>query len=443
MKLKHWIALFVMSFAGELAWGVQNQILNLFMYNRIVPRPILVSTMVFAGALVATVTAIVMGAYSDSRGKRKPFILSGYLLWGILVSLVTFSQYIHIVLLAVIAVILGNALISFFRATAYEGSFHAYLTDITDLNNRGTAQGIASLGLCFSLLLTFSGADIVAVYEQTTSGLIGLLKGYGMDSYTFYFVIIGLVVIIMGVIGGSIVQDSGVPVGGETRVLVRLKNTFQRGFFKQHRNYFLVLVSMALFMTAFNSFFSWVLIYLQHYLKLPADQVTILVLICIVVGGIIFSIPAGIICDKIGRKKLAIAAIIIESIFLIMFSVSKNPIWVCFSGCFWVGGQTAWMVATYAWSKDLYPEEKRAEFSGYMTIFQIGIGGGLGAALGGVIAELNGIHAVINGTEGIIPGPSLFMWAAILVLIPLIPVLMAKEKDKLDVTTPQSLNKSM
>ena len=427
MKFKHWLALFVMSFAGELAWGVQTQIFNLFLFNEISPRPITVSLMVATGAVVATVTAIFMGAFSDQKGRRKPFILAGYILWGITVILFPSTQLIAIVWLAVTAVILLNALMSFFRATAYEASYHAYLTDITNLENRGTAQGMASLGLYIAMVVTFGG--------------LGLIEETG---YQVFFLIVGGLVIIMGTIGGLVVEDSGVPVDHEVGVFKRVRKTFHRDFLRQQKNFFYILLAMGLFMMSFNVFFQFVLIYLQHFLQIPVSYVEILVLVAITIGGIVFSIPAGILSDKIGRKKVAVASILIESIFLILFALAPQfagalplfgssalinvTVWSGFFAIFWLGGQTSWLVASYAWSKDWYPEEKRAEFSGYTTIFQIGVGGGLGAMLGGVIASIFGIPGMIDGKAGIIPTPAIFIFAGILVLFTLIPVWFAEEK---------------
>jgi MFS family permease len=427
MKFKHWLALFVMSFAGELAWGVQTQIFNLFLFNEISPRPITVSLMVATGAVVATVTAIFMGAFSDQKGRRKPFILAGYILWGITVILFPSTQLIAIVWLAVTAVILLNALMSFFRATAYEASYHAYLTDITNLENRGTAQGMASLGLYIAMVVTFGG--------------LGLIEETG---YQVFFLIVGGLVIIMGTIGGLVVEDSGVPVDHEVGVFKRVRKTFHRDFLRQQKNFFYILLAMGLFMMSFNVFFQFVLIYLQHFLQIPVSYVEILVLVAITIGGIVFSIPAGILSDKIGRKKVAVASILIESIFLILFALAPQfagalplfgssalinvTVWSGFFAIFWLGGQTSWLVASYAWSKDWYPEEKRAEFSGYTTIFQIGVGGGLGAMLGGVIASIFGIPGMIDGKAGIIPTPAVFIFAGILVLLTLIPVRLAEEK---------------
>jgi MFS family permease len=427
MKAKHWIALFAMSFAGELAWGVQSQIFNLFMFNEIVPRPLPVSIMVASGALVATLTAIFMGAWSDQTGKRKPFILAGYTLWGLTVMIFPTTRFITVIGLAIAAILLLNALISFFRATAYESSYNAYLTDITTLENRGSAQGVASLGLWIAMLVTFGG--------------LGLIEETG---YQLFFFIVGALVIIMGDLGGIIVEDSDVPTDADVGVFKRVRHTFRPNFLRQQKNFFLILLAMGLFMMSFNIFFPFILIYLQHFLELPVANVELLVLLGITVGGVVFAIPAGILSDKIGRKKVAIAAILIESVFVILFAFSKPiseslalfgdsaltnlTVWAGIFASFWLGAQTAWMVASYAWSKDWYPEEKRAEFSGYTTIFQIGVGGGLGALLGGIIASATGTPGIVDGQEAIIPTPTIFIVSGILVLLTLIPVYLAQEK---------------
>lgn len=82
-----WTALVLLGFAGQLAWAVENQFFNTFVYDKITPDPRPISWMVAASALVATLTAILMGALSDRTrtrwGRRRPFILFGWLAWGI------------------------------------------------------------------------------------------------------------------------------------------------------------------------------------------------------------------------------------------------------------------------------------------------------------------------------------------------------------------------
>jgi len=65
-----WIALLLLGFAGQLAWGVENQYFNTFVYDNISPDPRPISWMVAASALTATLTTILMGALSDRVRSR-------------------------------------------------------------------------------------------------------------------------------------------------------------------------------------------------------------------------------------------------------------------------------------------------------------------------------------------------------------------------------------
>jgi Na+/melibiose symporter-like transporter len=76
-----WVAVILLGFSGQLAWAVENQFFNTFMYDRITPDPRPISWMVAASAITATVASILMGALSDrtrSRwGVRRQYILLG------------------------------------------------------------------------------------------------------------------------------------------------------------------------------------------------------------------------------------------------------------------------------------------------------------------------------------------------------------------------------
>ena len=100
-----WTAIILLGFSGQLAWGVENQYFNTFVYDNIIPDPRPISWMVAASAITATLTSILMGALSDrtrSRwGKRKPFILIGYLAWGIFTAAFPSAAFLTPVTLAV------------------------------------------------------------------------------------------------------------------------------------------------------------------------------------------------------------------------------------------------------------------------------------------------------------------------------------------------------
>ena len=80
---RFWIALFIFSLIGQIAWVVENMYFNVFIYHMFNASQGDIALMVQASAVAATVTTLFIGALSDRLGKRKAFITVGYILWGI------------------------------------------------------------------------------------------------------------------------------------------------------------------------------------------------------------------------------------------------------------------------------------------------------------------------------------------------------------------------
>ncbi len=426
MKPRHWASLFLLGLGGQIAFAIENQFFNTFMYDKILPRPLYVSLMVAASAIVATITAISMGALSDRLGRRRPFLLFGYLIWGVSIVAVPTAGFITAPVLAAWALIALDCVMTFFGSTANDAAFNAYitdvtdesnryLTDITDPSNRGKAQGVFSLSMWVAMLIVYgSSGEIIKRFD-----------------YFFFFAMVGAIVFVSGLAGGLLAEDRAIPTGGEgDSTIRRIISTFNRSYLKEHKNFFIVLLAIGLWGMAFQVFFPFLLIYLKHYLKLTLEASTLLIFISILVGGILAALPAGMLSDRFGRKRIALAAIAVETVSLFAFSQIRDVFWLAVCSVCWISAYNFWMIATLAWSKDLYPDERRGEFSGYMTLFAVAFTMIPGPLIGGLIIEHYGIKAIIEGREGIIPTPEIFLFSAVLMILPLIPVLMAREKKK-------------
>jgi len=66
------------------------------------------------------------------------------------------------------------------------------------------------------------------------------------------------------------------------------------------------------------------MIYLQHYVRLPVVQSSMLIAVAILVGGIAAGYPLGLLADRWGRRPLALTAIGLEAAGLLLFSLSKS-----------------------------------------------------------------------------------------------------------------------
>jgi len=63
------LSIILMGFASQVAWAIENQYFNVFLYNVVIPDPTYISYMVALSAVVATVTSILV-ALTATRARR-------------------------------------------------------------------------------------------------------------------------------------------------------------------------------------------------------------------------------------------------------------------------------------------------------------------------------------------------------------------------------------
>jgi len=404
----------LVSLAGNIAWAVENQYYNVFLYNFLSPNPIYISIMVALTTIVGTISTVIMGSYSDIMGKRKPFILYGLILWAITTAIFPFSAFFLPigVEFAVFMAILFDCVMTFFGATSLNAGLNAYITDSTTLDTRGKAMGISQMMNLVSIIIIYGAA-----------GFIINLMGY----YSFFFIVGGLVAII-GIYGGLIVKDSKSLESMEITIFKHIKNTFSKTQLKTHKNFFIVMFIICAWQIGFNVFFPFLIVYLQHYLEYSITIASVIVLIPLLIS-IILAYPIGILTDKIGRKKMTLISTFSFFLFAFVFGFFQDILMLSIMGSLWLISYTSISVATFSWAKDLYPDEGRGQFSGYWNLFGGTIPMIIGPMIGGWLASEFGESKIINGQLGHVPTPLIFFIGAILILITLIPLYFSKEKN--------------
>jgi MFS family permease len=412
-----WIALILLGFAGQLAWGVENQYFNTFVYDKITPDPRPISWMVAASALTATLTTILMGALSDrtrSRwGKRKPFILLGYLAWGIMTAAFPSAAYLKPMGLAIGMAILFDCVMTFFGSTANDASLNAYVADVTTEANRGRAVGVMQILTWVAILIVYGA-----------SGLLIQTWGY----FTFFYLIGGLV-FLLGLVGGWLVKESPDRSRPEGSYLSQILSSVRAKSLRANRGLFLLLFALMLYGIAEQIYFPYLIIYLNHYLKLPTLQASLVIFVCILLGGISLAYPFGLLADRIGRKRLAIGAVLLKVVGLILFSLMKDIALLTLTGTLWLAAMSAWIISTGAWTKDLYPEDKRGQYAGYFILFTVALAMIPGSLIGGWLGSRFGTPTVLDGKAGFIPSPLLFQVGAVATLAALVPMAFVKERS--------------
>jgi MFS family permease len=414
-KSNVWVSLLVLAFVGQLAWGIENQFYNTFLYDKITPDPRAVSWMVAITAAVSTVTALLMGTFSDRTrtrwGKRRPFLFIGYILWGVFTASFPAAAQFHPVALGVFMAILLDSVMTFFGATANDAAFSAYIADITTQENRGRVTGALEIMKWIAFLIVYGGAGAIIQYL----------------GYPIFFITIGILVFLAGIIfPPQLPREPEGEISG-LGFWRDIADTFRLSTLKANRNLFLVLISLTLFMFAFNIFFPFIMIYLNHYIKLEMLQSSLLIAIAILIGGVGMAYPIGLLADRWGRRQVAVLSVVVESVGLLLFSLTKSFVPLVITGIIWLAAFTAWTVATNAWTKDLYPEDKRGQFAGFYILFNVAFTMIPGPLLGGWLASQYGIPTVLDGKAGTIPTPLIFQVAAVVVLLTLIPLFFIRQ----------------
>lgn len=406
-----WAMLLLLGLAGQLAWAVENQYFNTFMYDNITPDPRAVSWMVAITAVVSTVATILMGTLSDRTrtrwGRRRPYLFTGYIVWGILTAAFPLAARFHPIAVGVFIAILFDSIMSFFAATASDGAFSAYVTDITTEVNRGRVVGSLEIMKWVAFLIIYGGAGFI-------------IQAVG---YYWFFYIIGGIAALIGLVCVPFLREEPLTDKPQGTYWGQIANTFQLSSLRQNRDFFKVMIALTLFMVGINVFFPYLMIYLQHYIQLSIVNSSILVAISILVGGIGLAYPIGLLVDRWGRRPVALLAVGLEAVGLLVFSLSRSMVMLTIGGILWLAPFAAWTIATTTWSRDLYPEDKRGQFAGYYVLFNVAFTMIPGPLLGGWLASTYGIATVLDGKPGYIPTPILFQVAAALVLLAVIPLL--------------------
>ena len=406
-----WAMLLLLGLAGQLAWAVENQYFNTFMYDNITPDPRAVSWMVAITAVVSTVATILMGTLSDRTrtrwGRRRPYLFIGYIVWGILTAAFPLAARFHPIAVGVFIAILFDSIMSFFAATASDGAFSAYVTDITTEANRGRIVGSLEIMKWVAFLIIYGGAGFI-------------IQAVG---YYWFFYIIGGIAALIGLVCVPFLREEPLTDKPQGTYWGQIANTFQLSSLRQNRDFFKVMIALTLFMVGINVFFPYLMIYLQHYIQLSIVNSSILVAISILVGGIGLAYPIGLLVDRWGRRPVALLAVGLEAVGLLVFSLSRSMVMLTIGGILWLAPFAAWTIATTTWSRDLYPEDKRGQFAGYYVLFNVAFTMIPGPLLGGWLASTYGIATVLDGKPGFIPTPILFQVAAALVLLAVIPLL--------------------
>ena len=408
-KAKFFLALVIFSLTGQIAWVVENMYFNVFIYKMFNASAADISAMVAASAIAATVTTLLIGAFSDKIGKRKVFMCGGYILWGISILSFAFirtdiiSSVFPVASAAAIAitlVIIMDCVMTFFGSSANDAAFNAWLTDSTDDSNRGKAEGINAMMPLVAILAVFGG-----------------FMSFNLDeakSWTTIFIIIGVAVILIGIVGIFIIEEPTIKSDENKEYFKNIVYGFTPSVIKSNPSLYITLICFAVFGISIQIFMPYLILYYSVSLGMT-DYVFIMAPAIILAS--VFTALWGRAYDRLGYKKSVIPALSLLIIGYVILFLFKATVLVFIGSLLMMCGYLSGMAVFGAKIRDLTPENKAGMFQGLRIVGQVLIPGIIGPAIGSAI--LSNAEQIKNddGTFSFKPNENIFLWALIVALV--------------------------
>ena len=433
--LRFWLLVWGLGVIGQLVWNVENQWFNTFVYAKIAKDPTIISWMVAISAIATTVSTFVFGTLSDRRGRRRTFIAAGYILWGVFTILFGTTEFItggktaptaRLILLAATAVVLADALMSFFGSMGNDAGFNAWLNDNMTEGNRGhIGAALATQPLIGTIVGTVLG---------------GMLIGKN-DNYMLLFLVFGGLAIVFGVLTLLFIKDApGLAPNRQGSFFRQLFGAFDLRALLRRRELVWVFLVLTVYFTAFNVYYPHVGNYMIYYLGFSPDSIGVIQGVGLILG-MVSVIPASRLLAKNKFVPAAALSIVLSVIGVGILGLFGRPekvdpatilnpsllIGMFFFGC----GYIMFMQVLSVWMKQLFPEDSKGQFEGFRIIFFVLIPWIVSPFIANPIIKSNGKILDANGLEAYLPTHVLFLISTALILLTFVPLVFAARQRAL------------
>ncbi len=417
-----WSVLVLVGISGQFAWTLENMYFNVFLYNTISTNPDHIAAMVAASAITATLTTLIMGALSDRVGKRKAFICVGYILWGITTAAFGFITpesagalfpAANAAAAAAGLVIFMDCLMTFFGSTANDAAFNAYITDNVPNDKRGKTEGVLAILPLLSMLIVF-----------------GLFDGYTQrGEWKTFFGIFGIMVTVVGIISLFLVKDAPTLSPRRDSYFKNLLYGLRPSVIKGLPSLYLALVASCVFSIGVQVFFPYLIIYIQTYLGITDYAI---VLGVVLIFASIVSVAAGGIADKVGKLRFLLPAGVVMVVGLVAMYFVRGMVPVIIGGCVMMSGYMLVGATLSGIVRDHTPGGLVGHFQGIRMIFTVMLPMIIGPFIGSAVIKGSDMTYMDMGQLKSVPTPGIFLAAAVIVVLVIVPALALKKREKSD-----------
>lgn len=370
---KNWLSIIMIGLAGQIAWAIENQYINLWVYSQ-APDYRYITWMTIASAVVATITTFFMGALSDRIGKRKIFIAGGYVVWGVTVFLFGIMSKGNMSAMAGAAraaFMVGvmncvvDCLMTFFGSTSNDACFNAHVTDITNETNRPKVESVLSVMPLIAMIAMIGVAALLGLPGS------GLTAEEAAPKWLIFFLIFGSLTTLIGIASFFLLPKDQIAPNRSEPYMKNLVYGFRPKVVKANPLFYIALLSFLFFNIAVDSFMPYYLVYFTNstaYGGLGLGDSYVWAMAIIIVVASLTVLVFGFFMDKIGKMKLLIPAIGVMALGALLFFFANGIAMAIIAGTLLMIGYLVGTTVLGAELRDQTPKNEVGLFQGVRMI---------------------------------------------------------------------------
>ena len=279
--------------------------------------------------------------------------------------------------------------------------------------------------------------------EEVTGWISGGTK-IATGNWTLFYVLLGSVVTVVGIIGIFTIRDNPALRPNPSSDYRDIIYGFRKEVIKANKNLYLAYAAMGIVGIANNSFMSYLIMYAERTLEYPNGSY-ILPVAVIIVTSATASVVFGIFMAKMkDRRKLNLPLLgiyFVGAIGMLLASPicfeGQTPMAaVCAAGFVLMGANLCISANLTATVRDLTPPDKTGMFQGIRMVFWVLIPMVIGPALTAIIQQFSEPSGSfdMNGNPIYNYTPYMFLIAAVIALFAAIPVILLNRAKSEEMT---------
>ncbi len=299
------------------------------------------------GALISTVVVIVVGAVSDHArwrvGRRRPYLIAGVVLS---VPVLLWLACVR----SLAALMVDFCLIQFWVNVA-TSPYQALIPDMVPKERQGTAS--AYMGMS-SLLGQLGGLVLCGLLITRPHGL------WAIAATLSGMLLVTMVYTVWRIPEGSAAGNPAPRLG----LIGTVRESF-RVSVREHADFFRLIGSRFVINLGFYTATEFLLYYVGDTLGAPHPKATATLIFAIcTVSGLLGNFPAGILSDRISKKRVVYASCALTGVAALVFLLTSS-IRVALGAAFIFGaGFGAFAAVDWAFATNLLPDRDEAKYMG-------------------------------------------------------------------------------